>query len=89
MGLFENIKEKIKEYDKHVKDLYKEWQKIENLKPKDMDSLEFQRLLQKARYETKQSNLDREMIDNFIHNNPTKVKEYIYKVQINVLYMIM
>lgn len=79
MGLFEIMKDKIKEYDKHVKNLYKEWQEIENLKPKDMDSLEFQRLLQKARYETKQSNLDREMIDNFIHNNPTKVKEYIYK----------
>lgn len=79
MGLFEDLKEKIKEYDKHAKDLYKEWQEIENLKPKNMDFLEFQRLLQKARYEIKQSNLDSKMIGNFIHNNPLKVKEYIYK----------
>lgn len=73
------LREKIKEYDEKRKELDSEWKKIESLKPKNMNHLEFGKLLQQARYETKQSNLDREMIDNFIHNNPLKVKEWIYK----------
>ena len=61
-----NIKEKLKLYDKHQEELNKEWQEINNLKPNNMDFLEFQRLLQKARYETKQLNLDNEMLNNYI-----------------------
>lgn len=73
------LKEKIKSYDNHSKALENEWNEISTLKPKNMDSLEFQRLLQKARYETKQVNLDHEMINDFEHNNPIAVKEWIHK----------
>lgn len=77
--LKEILKEKIREYDVSQEQLAKEWQRIQDLKPKDMDFHQFNRLLQEARYETKQHNLDREMVDNFRFQNPIKVKEWIYK----------
>lgn len=59
------LRKRIKDYDRKRDELDREWNKINDLKPKDMDYLEFQRLLQEARYETKQCNLDNEM-DKFI-----------------------
>ena len=79
MDLEDYLRKRIKEYDKKQEELNKEWESLHDLKPKDMNEHDFQRLIQKARYETKQENLDKEMIDNFVKQNPTKVKEYIYK----------
>lgn len=79
MDLEDYLRKRIKEYDKKQEELNKEWESLHDLKPKDMNKHDFQRLIQKARYETKQENLDKEMIDNFVKQNPTKVKEYIYK----------
>lgn len=79
MDLEDYLRKRIKEYDKKQEELNKEWESLHDLKPKDMNEYDFRKLIQKARYETKQENLDREMIDNFVKQNPVEVKEYIYK----------
>lgn len=79
MELEEYLRIKIKEYDKKKEELDKEWESLHDLKPKDMDNLDFQRMIQKARYETNPKNLDNEMINSFERQDPIKVKEWIHK----------
>ena len=77
--LEDTLKYKIRDYDERRKELDKEWESLHDLKPKDMDELDFQRLIQKARYETNPKNLDNEMINSFVRQDPIKVKEWIHK----------
>ncbi len=79
LKLFNKLKEEIREYDIEKEKLDKKWQKIQNNIIPGIDNLVYNDLVMRARYETKQFNLDNEMLNAFEHNNPLDVKYWIHK----------
>lgn len=68
----EELHFRIKRYDIEQISLEKRWNDIRNLKPDEMDELEFQRKIQQAR-------LDNKLIDYFQNNNALECKRAIYQ----------
>lgn len=79
LKIFNKLKEEIKEYDIEKEKLDKKWKKIQNDIIPGLDYFVYNDLVMRARYETKQSNLDIEMLNAFKHNNPLDVKHWIHK----------
>lgn len=79
LKIFNKLKEEIKEYDIERERLDLKWEKIQKDITPGLDYLVYNNLVMRARYETKQSNLDIEMLNAFEHNNPLDVKYWIHK----------
>lgn len=68
----ENLHTKLDSYDLLIEEAQEQWKEIHQLKPKDMNDLEFQNIIQQAR-------LDNQLIDSFLKNDPLKCKALIYR----------
>lgn len=68
----ENLHTKLDSYDLLIEEAQEQWKEIHRLKPKDMNDLEFQNIIQQTR-------LDNQLIDNFLKNDPLKCKALIYR----------
>lgn len=68
----QELHSKVERYDRIIEEGQQQWEKIKELKPKAMNELTFQSIIQQAR-------LDNMMISNFNKNEALKCKSLIYR----------
>lgn len=68
----QELHSKVERYDLIIEEEQQQWNKIKKLKPKEMNELTFQSMIQQAR-------LDNIMISNFNKNEALKCKNLIYR----------
>ena len=68
----ENLHSKLDSYDLLIEEAQQQWKELHKLKPKGMNELQFQNLIQQTR-------LDNNMINAFLRDDPYKCKNLIYR----------